>query len=271
MVALVANDTFWWLPVAIIAVRELGIQALPLLLGSRRASPCRPAALAKVKTVVQEVAVGLRACCPLTATDHRWVANTALWRRGRAHRRHRRAVRRRRQPRRHAPPAPLDSSRPCRCAVRSSPSGTELLLGQIVDTNSSWMGEQLAIIGIEHLRQTKVGDNLDRIVDALARGARARRRGDRVRRARAHPGRHHPRGHRRGDGRGARARRRRSPTCIRELFASRGRVMPDNNLRQADVPGGRHGHRAAHRHRARARSARWATRSSTRCPACPTR
>ena len=45
--------------------------------------------------------------------------------------------------------------------------GTELLLGQIVDTNSSWMGEQLAIIGIEHLRQTKVGDNLGRIVDAI--------------------------------------------------------------------------------------------------------
>ena len=37
--------------------------------------------------------------------------------------------------------------------------GTELLLGQIVDTNSSWMGEQLALHGIEHLRQTKVGDN----------------------------------------------------------------------------------------------------------------
>ena len=75
--------------------------------------------------------------------------------------------------------------------------GTELLLGQIVDTNSSWIGEQLALIGIEHLRQTKVGDNLGRIVDAITRGARARRRGDRVRRARPHAGRHHPRGDRR--------------------------------------------------------------------------
>src|SRR6187549_2639545 len=45
--------------------------------------------------------------------------------------------------------------------------GTELLLGQIVDTNSSWMGDQLARIGIEHLRQTKVGDNLDRITDCI--------------------------------------------------------------------------------------------------------
>ena len=27
--------------------------------------------------------------------------------------------------------------------------GTELLLGQVVDTNSSWIGEQLALAGIE--------------------------------------------------------------------------------------------------------------------------
>src|SRR5437660_1015228 len=45
--------------------------------------------------------------------------------------------------------------------------GTELLLGQIVDTNSSWMGEQLALAGIDSHFQTKVGDNLGRIVLAL--------------------------------------------------------------------------------------------------------
>ena len=45
--------------------------------------------------------------------------------------------------------------------------GTELLLGQIVDTNSSWIGEQLALAGIDSHFQTKVGDNLDRIVSAL--------------------------------------------------------------------------------------------------------
>jgi nicotinamide-nucleotide amidase len=45
--------------------------------------------------------------------------------------------------------------------------GTELLLGQIVDTNSSWIGEQLALAGIDSLWQTKVGDNLDRIVAAF--------------------------------------------------------------------------------------------------------
>ncbi|MCU1357582.1 MAG: competence/damage-inducible protein CinA-like protein [Acidimicrobiales bacterium] len=45
--------------------------------------------------------------------------------------------------------------------------GSELLLGQIVDTNSSWIGEQLALVGIDSLFQTKVGDNLGRIVTAL--------------------------------------------------------------------------------------------------------
>ncbi|MEZ5176963.1 MAG: CinA family protein [Acidimicrobiales bacterium] len=45
--------------------------------------------------------------------------------------------------------------------------GTELLLGQIVDTNSSWIGEQLALAGIDSHFQTKVGDNLDRMVAVL--------------------------------------------------------------------------------------------------------
>jgi nicotinamide-nucleotide amidase len=45
--------------------------------------------------------------------------------------------------------------------------GTELLLGQIVDTNSSWIGERLAAAGIDSHFQVKVGDNLDRIVQAL--------------------------------------------------------------------------------------------------------
>ena len=45
--------------------------------------------------------------------------------------------------------------------------GTELLLGQIVDTNSSWIGEQLALAGIDSHFQTKVGDNLERIVSSF--------------------------------------------------------------------------------------------------------
>ena len=45
--------------------------------------------------------------------------------------------------------------------------GTELLLGQIVDTNSSWLGEQLAMAGIDSCVQVKVGDNLSRMVKAI--------------------------------------------------------------------------------------------------------
>src|SRR5947209_14203350 len=51
--------------------------------------------------------------------------------------------------------------------------GTELLLGQIVDTNSSWIGERLALAGVDSLFQTKVGDNQARIVLAI-RSALAR-------------------------------------------------------------------------------------------------
>ncbi len=47
--------------------------------------------------------------------------------------------------------------------------GTELLLGQIVDTNSAWIGEQLAASGLDSLLQVKVGDNLGRVVDVLRR------------------------------------------------------------------------------------------------------
>ncbi len=36
--------------------------------------------------------------------------------------------------------------------------GTELLLGIIVDSNSAWIGEQLALAGIDSYYQVKVGD-----------------------------------------------------------------------------------------------------------------
>ena len=45
--------------------------------------------------------------------------------------------------------------------------GTELLLGQVVDSNSAWIGEKLAEAGIDSHFQVKVGDNLERIVLAL--------------------------------------------------------------------------------------------------------
>lgn len=45
--------------------------------------------------------------------------------------------------------------------------GTELLLGDVVDTNSAYIGEQLAAAGIDCLFQTRVGDNRDRIAEVL--------------------------------------------------------------------------------------------------------
>jgi len=45
--------------------------------------------------------------------------------------------------------------------------GTELLLGQIADTNARWMSEQLAAAGIDVTNHQAVGDNLDRIVEGL--------------------------------------------------------------------------------------------------------
>jgi nicotinamide-nucleotide amidase len=115
--------------------------------------------------------------------------------------------------------------------------GTELLLGQIVDTNSSWIGEQLATAGIDTLEHRKVGDNLDRVVrcirsmlevsdaliicgglgptpDDLTREAIAAVMGVPL------------------------ERREELIEWIANLFGGRGRPMPENNLRQADVPVG---------------------------------
>ncbi|MGI9602412.1 MAG: competence/damage-inducible protein A [Acidimicrobiales bacterium] len=115
--------------------------------------------------------------------------------------------------------------------------GTELLLGQIVDTNSSWIGEQLATVGIDSFFQTKVGDNHQRMRDALTQaleradavivcGGLGPTQDDLTREVLA-------------DVMGvdlefdeAIAER------IRAMFGGRGRPMPENNLRQAMVPAG---------------------------------
>lgn len=115
--------------------------------------------------------------------------------------------------------------------------GTELLLGQIVDTNSSWMGEQLAASGIDSLLQVKVGDNMGRIIAQLERmlveadavimcGGLGPTHDDLTREAIAAV-------------MGADLRLdEQVAEVIREMFASRGRRMPENNLRQALVPVG---------------------------------
>jgi nicotinamide-nucleotide amidase len=45
--------------------------------------------------------------------------------------------------------------------------GTELLLGQIANTNAQWMSERLASIGVDVLHHQVVGDNLERIQEVL--------------------------------------------------------------------------------------------------------
>ncbi|MBL6953468.1 MAG: CinA family nicotinamide mononucleotide deamidase-related protein [Alphaproteobacteria bacterium] len=115
--------------------------------------------------------------------------------------------------------------------------GTELLLGQIVDTNSSWIGEQLALVGIDSHFQVKVGDNFDRmemtIRNALDRnnaviccGGLGPTQDDITREVIAAV-------------MGAELRRDEAVVeKIRIMFESRGRVMVDNNRRQADIPEG---------------------------------
>ncbi|MGP8162983.1 MAG: competence/damage-inducible protein A [Acidimicrobiales bacterium] len=45
--------------------------------------------------------------------------------------------------------------------------GSELLLGQITDTNSTWIAERLAAVGVDCHYQTRVGDNVARIAEVL--------------------------------------------------------------------------------------------------------
>ena len=115
--------------------------------------------------------------------------------------------------------------------------GTELLLGQITDTNSRWLGEHLAAVGVTSQFHQAVGDNAERIVLAF-RTALARSDGiivcgglgpthDDITRDAIAEVMNVPL--RRDDA---------VVATIRTMFAARGREMPDSNLRQADVPEG---------------------------------
>ncbi|MDQ1491777.1 MAG: nicotinamide-nucleotide amidase [Actinomycetota bacterium] len=115
--------------------------------------------------------------------------------------------------------------------------GTELLLGQIVDTNSAWIGEQLAAAGIDSYLHVQVGDNQARVVEQLRGlladadavivcGGLGPTQDDITREAIA-------------EVMGTALERRDDlADAIREMFMSRGRAMPASNLRQADVPKG---------------------------------
>jgi CDP-diacylglycerol--glycerol-3-phosphate 3-phosphatidyltransferase len=76
LVALVVQGAFWWLPVAIIAFRELAISAYRSWMGRRGVSvPARY--WAKVKTVVQEVAIGFALLPPTSEIE--WLPKGVLW------------------------------------------------------------------------------------------------------------------------------------------------------------------------------------------------
>jgi nicotinamide-nucleotide amidase len=47
--------------------------------------------------------------------------------------------------------------------------GTEILLGEITDTNSQWLAARLPAIGIDLYHQSTVGDNLGRLAEAIER------------------------------------------------------------------------------------------------------
>jgi len=47
--------------------------------------------------------------------------------------------------------------------------GSELLLGQIVDTNSAWMAQRLTALGVNLYFKSVVGDNPDRMKEVIAR------------------------------------------------------------------------------------------------------
>ncbi len=122
-----------------------------------------------------------------------------------------------------------------RCEVLAI--GTELLLGQVVDTNSSWIGEQLASVGVDCQLQVKVGDNHARIVrairDGLSRsdaliccGGLGPTPDDITREAIAEV---------MGVGLVTRPD---LVGVIREMYSGRDRPMPESNLRQAQVPEG---------------------------------
>lgn len=115
--------------------------------------------------------------------------------------------------------------------------GTELLLGDIVDTNSGWISSRLAEIGVDVHRHTSVGDNVERVAAVLAEAAG---RADAV----IVTGGLGPTADdltREAVARMAGVAQRRRPELVADLrsyFLRLGRDMPQSNLLQADLPEG---------------------------------
>ncbi|MGH9155678.1 MAG: CDP-alcohol phosphatidyltransferase family protein, partial [Acidimicrobiales bacterium] len=77
MTAMVAQDLLWWVPVSLIATREVLVSAYRSYVGRRGVSvPARMSG--KVKTWVQAIAVGL-ALAPVVGTGYERLASGVLW------------------------------------------------------------------------------------------------------------------------------------------------------------------------------------------------
>jgi nicotinamide-nucleotide amidase len=115
--------------------------------------------------------------------------------------------------------------------------GTEILLGQIANTNAQWMSQRLAEIGVDVVHHQTVGDNVARIADAIRL---ARSRADVV----LLTGGLGPTGDditREALAEAIELRLVRRPEIeeyLREKYGRMGREMPQSNLVQADVPQG---------------------------------
>jgi|LakMenE01Jun11ns_1017448.scaffolds.fasta_scaffold9949147_3 nicotinamide-nucleotide amidase len=50
--------------------------------------------------------------------------------------------------------------------------GDELLIGQVIDTNSAWIGQELSKIGVKVLQKNSIGDTREAILDALYKASK---------------------------------------------------------------------------------------------------
>jgi CDP-diacylglycerol--glycerol-3-phosphate 3-phosphatidyltransferase len=74
--ALVAKGIVWWLPVAIIAIREISMSVYRSVVG-RQGISIPASKTAKIKTLVQDLAIG--ACLAPPLQGHWTVLNTCMW------------------------------------------------------------------------------------------------------------------------------------------------------------------------------------------------
>jgi nicotinamide-nucleotide amidase len=113
--------------------------------------------------------------------------------------------------------------------------GDELLIGQTVDTNSAWIGKNIALHGIQISRKTAISDNEDDIISAikeafqrvdflLLTGGLGPTKDDITKKTLAKL---YSCGFRRDDG---------VTAHLENIFARRGRQMLEINKQQADVP-----------------------------------